>query len=61
VQRKSTKQSFVGDEAGSMAIEYGMIALLVSVFIVYSVVALGGSIKGTFNTIDGAVTSANQK
>ena len=51
-------KSFIGDEAGATAIEYGLIAALVSVAIVTSTVFLSGGISNTFNYVATQFTSA---
>jgi len=45
---------FVKDESGATAIEYGLIAALVAVFLVTALTAMGGKLATTF----GKVTSA---
>ncbi len=49
---------FKNDESGATAIEYGLIAALISVALIGGATALGGSIDTTFNdisdTMDGA-------
>lgn len=42
---------FAKDESGATAIEYGLIAALISVVIIAAVSALGGSLIGVFNNI----------
>lgn len=44
---------FVRDESGATAIEYGLIAALISVVIITAVTAVGTNLQGTFNTIAG--------
>jgi pilus assembly protein Flp/PilA len=39
------------DESGATAIEYGLIAALVAVFIIAALQALGGKLAGTFNYV----------
>lgn len=41
-------QSFIRDESGATAIEYGLIASLVGVAIIVGVRALGTKLSGTF-------------
>ena len=41
------------DERGVTAIEYGLIASLIAVAIIASVLAVGGKLTTTFNTIAG--------
>ncbi len=43
---------FAQDESGATAIEYGLIAALISVVIIGAVSALGGSLTGVFNDIN---------
>ncbi|WP_422622278.1 Flp family type IVb pilin [Rhodoferax ferrireducens] len=45
-------QKFVRDEEGVTAIEYGLIAALIAVFIVGSVQAVGITLDGVFKAID---------
>ena len=49
---------FLKDESGVTAIEYGLIAGLISVVILASVTAIGSSIQGLFQTIATALGSA---
>jgi pilus assembly protein Flp/PilA len=44
-------RSFVRDERGATAIEYGLIAALVSVVIIVALTTLGGNLRDTFNEI----------
>ena len=50
---------FVKDESGATAIEYGLIAALVSVAAIVALTSLGGSLKNIFgfvaNTLEGAI------
>jgi pilus assembly protein Flp/PilA len=48
----------VKDEAGVTAIEYGLIAGLISVVILVSVTAIGTSLEGLFTTISTALSGA---
>jgi len=47
---------FMKDESGATAIEYGLIAALIAVAIIGAVTAVGGSVSGTFDTIDTKIT-----
>lgn len=49
---------FVRDESGVTAIEYGLIAGLISVVILVAVTAIGTSLQGLFQTIATALSSA---
>jgi len=42
---------FLKDESGATAIEYGLIAALISVAIIAAATTLGSNIAGTFNNI----------
>ncbi|HWT56942.1 MAG TPA: Flp family type IVb pilin [Rhizobium sp.] len=54
---------FLKDESGATAIEYGLIAALISVALITGATALGGKIGDTFNNLsdrmDGAATAAS--
>ena len=56
-----TLRQFVRDESGATAIEYGLIAALVSVAAIGALSALGDSLQAIFSfvstTLDSAVTS----
>ena len=49
---------FQKDESGVTAIEYGLIAGLVSVFIIAALQLLGGNLKAVFNAIAAALGAA---
>jgi pilus assembly protein Flp/PilA len=42
---------FVKDESGATAIEYGLIAALVSVVIITVLTTLGSNLEATFNSV----------
>jgi len=42
---------FAKDESGATAIEYGLIAALISVVIIGAVTTVGTSLKTTYNTV----------
>lgn len=42
---------FAKDESGATAIEYGLIAALISVAIIFAVGNIGSRLKGAFETI----------
>jgi len=46
---------FMNDESGATAIEYGLIAALISVAIIGAVSAVGGKLDATFTSVDGAL------
>jgi pilus assembly protein Flp/PilA len=48
-------ERFCNDESGATAIEYGLIAALVAVFLVTALTALGTKLTGTFTKISNAM------
>lgn len=50
---------FMTDESGATAIEYGLIAAIVSVAIIGSLKAVGGSLKTTFTNVSDQLNTAN--
>ncbi len=50
--------SFLKDEEGATAIEYGLIAALISIAIVVAVTAVGDQLSTTFTAVDTALTPA---
>ncbi len=46
---------FLNDESGATAIEYGLIAALISVVIVTALTAIGGSLKTKFTAVNTAL------
>ena len=48
---------FVSDESGATAIEYGLIASLISVAIVAGAKSLGTNVSGTFSNVSGNMTA----
>ncbi len=55
----TTLARFVKDENGATAIEYGLIAALVSVAAIGALTALGGSLSNLFNTVSSSVATAS--
>jgi pilus assembly protein Flp/PilA len=47
------------DESGATAIEYGLIAALISVAIIAALTSVGTNLSTTFNNVAGALTSAS--
>ena len=47
----SLLKSFIADESGVTAIEYGLIAALISVAIVAALTAVGGQLNTLFGTV----------
>jgi pilus assembly protein Flp/PilA len=50
--------AFVRDEDGATAIEYGLIAALVSVAAIGALTAMGNSLSAMFNTVSSALSGA---
>jgi len=50
--------AFVRDEDGATAIEYGLIAALVSVAAIGALTAMGNSLSTMFNTVSSALSGA---
>ena len=51
-------QSFLGDESGATAIEYGLIAALVSVAAIAALTLMGNALKTIFNVVKDALETA---
>jgi pilus assembly protein Flp/PilA len=51
-------EAFVRDEDGATAVEYGLIAALISVVIIVALTALGSSLSTTFSNVATAVSSS---
>lgn len=51
-------KQFAADQAGATGIEYALIAMLVSIAIMASVIALGSSLKSIFDAVASEVNSA---
>ncbi|MGY5778091.1 Flp family type IVb pilin [Rhizobium sp. LEGMi135b] len=49
---------FLKDESGATAIEYGLIAALISVAIITGATTLGGQLNTTFQNISSKMTTA---
>lgn len=50
---------FLKDESGATAIEYGLIAALISVALIAGASSLGNSLSTTFNTLSTKMNSAS--
>lgn len=48
-------KTFVADESGATAIEYGLIAALIAVALIAAISTLGGKISTTFTNIGNAM------
>ncbi len=51
-------RNFISDESGATAIEYGLIAALVSVAAIAALTALGSALQGIFSTVSGELEAA---
>jgi pilus assembly protein Flp/PilA len=51
--------AFLRDEAGATAIEYGLIAALISVVIIATITAVGTQLSATFTSVSNALSGAN--
>ncbi|MGH6644143.1 Flp family type IVb pilin [Hypericibacter sp.] len=58
---KTTIQNFIHDESGATAIEYGLIAALVSVAAIVALQTLGGSLNSIFSVVSSNLASAASK
>ena len=52
-------KSFIEDESGATAIEYGLIAALIAVGIIAAASLLGNNLETTFNNVATSVGTAN--
>ena len=53
---KTLVKRFVADQSGATAIEYGLIAGLISVVIITALTTIGTSLKNKFNAVGNALT-----
>ncbi len=53
-----TLSRFINDESGATAIEYGLIAALISVGIIAAATTLGGGLANLFNGIGGTLNTS---
>ena len=53
-----TLKNLINDESGATAIEYGLIAALVSVAAITALTAMGGSLTTMFTAVSTALTAA---
>ncbi len=51
---------FVNDESGATAIEYGLIAAIVSVGIIVALQNVRTSLQSTFNSVAGSLNTASK-
>ena len=52
-------QNLLRDEAGAIAIEYGLIAALIAVAAIAAMSSLGTQLSTTFNKVSGHLSTAN--
>lgn len=52
---------FIKDESGATAIEYGLIAALISVAIISAATTMGTQINTSFESVGKSLTEANKK
>lgn len=57
---KALIQRFKSDEDGATAIEYGLIAALISVAIIAAVRSVGGTLSDTFTEVNTELSSAGE-
>jgi pilus assembly protein Flp/PilA len=50
--------SFIREESGVTAIEYGLIAALIAIAIIVALTALGDSLSSNFDQVSSAMTGA---
>ncbi len=55
-----TLNSFLKDESGATAIEYGLIAALISIAAIVAMTTLGNSLKNSFGTVSNTLTNAQR-
>ena len=56
-ETKGIWAAFLENDAGATAIEYGLIAALISVVIITAVTTVGTSLSSTFNNVSTALSS----
>ena len=52
-------KTFINDETGATALEYGLLAALIGAVILGAVQAAGNAIATSFNTVSTAITAAS--
>ena len=57
----NTFKRFIKDESGATAIEYGLLAALLSILIVGGAQFAGGAIDGIFTTVGNCIESRGQQ
>ena len=56
---KTLTKFIKSDESGATAIEYGLIAALISIVVIIAVGFIGGQLNNTFSKIGSSLSSAN--
>lgn len=59
VAMKSMSLKFLSDEGAATAIEYGLIAALISVVIIVAITSVGTQLTTTFTSVSTALSGAN--
>ncbi|MBC7281735.1 Flp family type IVb pilin [Hoeflea sp.] len=57
---KNLLNRFVNDESGATAIEYGLIAALISVALITGATTLGNTLSNQFNSLSDKMNAANK-
>lgn len=57
----NTARAFLGDDSGATAIEYGLLAALISVVCIAAWSTIGDNLKISFDKVGTAITTANAK
>jgi pilus assembly protein Flp/PilA len=58
-EERGLLSSFMQNDLGATAIEYGLIAALISVVIIGAITAVGTSLSTTFTAVSNALSGAN--
>ncbi len=53
-------KKLMNDESGATAIEYGLIAALISIAAIVAMTTLGDSLKNSFGTVSNTLTNAQR-
>lgn len=58
-EERNLLSSFIRNDRGATAIEYGLIAALISVVIIAAITAVGTQLSTTFTSVSTALSGAN--
>jgi pilus assembly protein Flp/PilA len=58
-EERGLLSSFMQNDLGATAIEYGLIAALISVVVIGAITAVGTSLSTTFTAVSNALSGAN--